>query len=51
MAVTDIHEYEKQQEILALLKLLSMSNDDFNVGNFQDAEDFFDEMKIAEQPS
>lgn len=45
MVVMDIHEYEKQQETLALLKMLAMSNNDFNNGNFQEADAFFSEMK------
>lgn len=48
MVVMDIHEYERQQETLALLKLLAMSNNDFNTGNFQEADAFFAEMKSAE---
>jgi prevent-host-death family protein len=48
MVVMDIHEYEKQQETLALLQLLSMSNDDFDAGNAQDGEEFFNEMKLEE---
>lgn len=48
MVVMDIHEYERQQETLALLKLLAMSNNDFNTGNFQEADAFFSEMKSAE---
>ncbi len=48
MVVMDIHEYEKQQETLALLKLLAMSNNDISRGDYQDAESFFDEMKSGE---
>lgn len=48
MVVMDIHEYEKQQETIALLKLLSMSKSDFANGKFQDADAFFAEMKIEE---
>ncbi|HCB1595218.1 TPA: type II toxin-antitoxin system Phd/YefM family antitoxin [Citrobacter farmeri] len=48
MVVMDIHEYERQQETLALLKLLAMSNNDFNTGNFQEDDAFFAEMKSAE---
>lgn len=48
MVVMDIHEYERQQETLALLKLLAMSNNDINNGNFQEADEFFAEMKSAE---
>lgn len=48
MVVMDIHEYEKQQETLALLKLLAMSNNDFNNGDYQAANDFFEAAKRVE---
>jgi len=48
MVVMDIHEYERQQETLALLKLLAMSINDINNGNFQEADEFFAEMTRAE---
>ena len=48
MVVMDIHEYEKQQETIALLKLLSMSQNDIANGNFQEADEFFKEMQSEE---
>jgi prevent-host-death family protein len=48
MVVMDIHEYERQQETIALLKLLSMSHNDIANGNFQEADEFFKEMKSEE---
>jgi prevent-host-death family protein len=48
MVVMDIHEYEKQQETLALLKLLSMSNKEFETGQYQEADQFFADMQVKE---
>ena len=48
MVVLDIHEYEKQQETLALLKLLAMSNKEFEVGKYQEADAFFAEIQSKE---
>lgn len=44
MVVMDIHEYEKQQETLALLKLLALGNKEFKEGKFSDAQVFLDAM-------
>ena len=44
MAVMDIGAYERQQETMALLKLLSLGRKDLVAGKFQSADDFFDEM-------
>jgi hypothetical protein len=44
MVVMDINEYEKQQETMALLKLLALSRREFKEGKFSDAEAFLDEM-------
>jgi prevent-host-death family protein len=44
MVVMDIGEYEKQQETLALLKLLALGKKEFNEGKFSDAEAFLGEM-------
>lgn len=44
MVVLDIREYEKQQETMALLKLLALGRKEFNEGKFSDADDFLDEM-------
>lgn len=48
MVVMDIHEYEKQQETFALLKLIAMGRKEFEQGNFQDADSFFKEMDSEE---
>ena len=44
MVVMDIHEYEKQQETMALLKLLALGRKEFQEGKYSDAETFLDEM-------
>ena len=44
MAVMDIGAYERQQETLALLKLLSLGKKDLLTGKFQSADEFFDEI-------
>jgi prevent-host-death family protein len=44
MVVMDIGAYERQQETMALLKLLSLGRRDLQVGKFQLADDFFQEM-------
>ena len=44
MVVMDIGAYERQQETMALLKLLSLGKKDLIEGRFQSADDFFTEM-------
>ncbi|MBU2232998.1 MAG: type II toxin-antitoxin system Phd/YefM family antitoxin [Alphaproteobacteria bacterium] len=44
MVVMDITEYEKLQETMALLKLLTLGKKEINEGKFSDAEAFLDEM-------
>jgi prevent-host-death family protein len=44
MVVMDIGEYDRQQETMALLKLLNLGRKDFHEGKFQSADNFFDEM-------
>ncbi|MCR8721864.1 type II toxin-antitoxin system Phd/YefM family antitoxin [Pseudomonas syringae USA007] len=44
MVVMDIHDYEKQQETLALLKLLALGTKEIKEGEFSDANAFLDEM-------
>lgn len=48
LVVMDIHEYERQQETLALLKLLAISNREFEEGKHQDADAFFADMRSDE---
>lgn len=45
MVVMDIHDYEKQQETLALLKLLALGTKEIKEGKFSDANAFLDEME------
>jgi hypothetical protein len=44
MVVMDIGAYERQQETMALLKLLNLGRKELQEGKFQSAEDFFSEM-------
>lgn len=44
MVVMDIHEYEKQKETMALLKLLAIGRKEFQEGKFSDADDFLNDM-------
>lgn len=44
MVVMDIHEYERQQETFALLKLIAIGRKEFGKGHFQEADAFFAEM-------
>lgn len=44
MVVMDIGEYERQQETLALLKLIAMGRQAFKAGEYSDAQAFLDEM-------
>ena len=48
MVVMDIGAYERQQETMALLKLLHLGKKDLQDGKFQSAADFFKEMDAAE---
>ena len=42
--IQSITDYERDQETLALLKLLSMSNADLAAGRIEDADTVFDNM-------
>jgi prevent-host-death family protein len=44
MVVMDIHEYERQQETFALLKLIALGRNEFEQGKFTDAVAFFAEI-------
>lgn len=44
MVVMDIGEYEKQQETIALLKLLALGRKEFKEGKHSDAQAFLDAM-------
>jgi len=46
MVVMDIAEYEKQQETMALLKLIAIGNEEIKKGEFQDSDSFFKEMRL-----
>lgn len=40
----NIEEYEKQQETIALLKLLDFGHEEIKQGKLKDAKDVFDEL-------
>lgn len=44
MVVMDITEYEKQQETMALLKLIALGRKELKAGQYSDAYTFFDDM-------
>lgn len=44
MAVMDIHQYERQQETFALLKLVAMGKKEYAKGNYSTAQAFFADM-------
>ncbi|MBC3936458.1 type II toxin-antitoxin system Phd/YefM family antitoxin [Undibacterium rugosum] len=49
MVVMDIDSYQKQQETMALLKILALGNKQIEEGKFQDADSFFAEMDKENQ--
>ena len=48
MVVIDIQAYERQQETLALLKLIALGNKELAQEQFQDSDQFFRDMGRAE---
>lgn len=48
MVVMDIHQYEKQLETLALMKILAMGSKEIKEGKFSDAIAFLEEMDDQE---
>jgi len=44
MVVVEISQFERQQETLALLKLIALGRKEFAEGKFSDAEAFMEEM-------
>ena len=48
MAVVEINQYERQQEQLALLRLIALGRKEYRAGNYTDAHTFFGEMDIDE---
>lgn len=48
MVVMGIVEYEKQQETMALLKLLALGKKEFEQGQFSDGQAFLAEMEEME---
>jgi prevent-host-death family protein len=50
LVVMDVHSFERQEETLALLKILAMGNRDIEQGRFRDAEEIFAELDL-DQPA
>ncbi len=44
MAVVEINQYERQQEQLALLRLIALGRKEYLSGNHTDVQTFFEEM-------
>ncbi len=44
LVVMDVHAYERQQETLALLKLLALGQRDIDAGRVRDADDVFADL-------
>lgn len=45
LVVMDVHTFERQEETLALLKLLALGQRDIEQGRFRDADDVFAELE------
>ena len=50
LVVMDVHSYERQEETLALLKILAMGNRNIEQGRFRDSEEIFAELDL-DQPA
>lgn len=48
MAVVEINQYERQQEQLALLRLIALGRKEYRAGNYTDVQTFFEEMDNEE---
>lgn len=48
MAVIEINQYEKQQEQLALLRLIAFGRKEHEAGSYTEAQAFFEEMDKEE---
>ncbi|MCG1042407.1 type II toxin-antitoxin system Phd/YefM family antitoxin [Mycetohabitans sp. B8] len=44
LVVMDVRSYERQEDTLALLKILAMGNQDISQSRFRDAEDVFADL-------
>ena len=45
LVVMDVHAYERQEETLALLKLLALGQRDIDAGRMRDADDVFADLE------
>jgi prevent-host-death family protein len=48
MAIVEINQYERQQEQLALLRLIALGRKEYQAGNYTEADAFFAEMDKEE---
>jgi prevent-host-death family protein len=48
MAVVEINQYERQQEQLALLRLVALGRKEYRAGNYTETQAFFEEMDKEE---
>ncbi|WP_457418091.1 type II toxin-antitoxin system Phd/YefM family antitoxin [Roseateles sp. P5_E7] len=48
LVVMDVDSYERQQETMALLKLLALGKRDMEQGRFRDADDVFADLDAAD---
>ncbi len=48
MAVVEINQYERQQEQLALLRLIALGRKEYRAGKYTDAQTFFEGMDKEE---
>lgn len=48
MVVVEINQYERQQEQLALLRLIAIGRKEYQAGHYTDAQAFFDKMDKEE---
>jgi len=50
LVVMDVRSFERQEETLALLKILAMGNRNIEQGRFRDSEEIFAELDL-DQPA
>lgn len=48
MVVVEISQYERQQEQLALLRLIALGRKEYRAGNYTEAQAFFEDMDKEE---
>jgi len=48
MVVVEINQYDRQQEQLALLRLIALGRKEYRAGNYTEAQAFFEDMDKEE---